>query len=115
MFLNALRRRAVPPSARWFHTQDTGKVFSDPRRPEVFYHLVQPPTPVSPTSKVYALSFLSRPLPNAESATILGWVPSPSELKGKSPEETIENLEWRDFRENGVSRACPRRFPAHSL
>jgi hypothetical protein len=44
--------------------------FSDPNRPDLFYHLL----PTSPPT--FALSFLPTPPPRPRSATILGWLPA---------------------------------------
>ncbi|KAH9077617.1 hypothetical protein EDB83DRAFT_2344878 [Lactarius deliciosus] len=50
--------------------------FEDPSRKGLFYHLVPPPTPLSDTRPVFALSFLANPPPSSESSTVLGWLPA---------------------------------------
>jgi hypothetical protein len=93
----ALRRLG----ARLSHNQATGTVVADPRRPYLFYHLVQPPTPLAPASDLFALSFLSQPPPNAEASAIIGWIPAPNGASSLSPEQLAQRLSWREFRENG--------------
>lgn len=79
------------------------RIFQDTHRPEVFYHLVDAPTPVSATDEAYAISLLDSlqtPQGNggtnaigsegANSATVVGWVPSNAEGKPL----------WSVFREN---------------
>ncbi|KAJ3482018.1 hypothetical protein NLI96_g7278 [Meripilus lineatus] len=50
--------------------------FSDPERPGLYYHLFEPPTSVSSTSPVFAISFLPGAPLVAESKTVLGWLPA---------------------------------------
>lgn len=64
-FLRALR------FARRFGTNS----FPDSARPDLFYHLLQPPTPHSTSHPSYALSFLPT-YPTAVSDTIIGWLPA---------------------------------------
>ena len=87
--------------ARFSHNQATGTVVADPRRPSLFYHLVEPPTPLAPASDVFALSFLSQPPPNAEASAVIGWIPAPFGAGSLSPEQLLQRLSWREFRENG--------------
>ncbi|KAJ8521505.1 hypothetical protein ONZ45_g1822 [Pleurotus djamor] len=54
-------------------------VLSYPSRPGVFFHLFDSPNSISSSQAVYAISFLSNPLPLPESETVLGWVPVGSE------------------------------------
>ncbi|KXN85892.1 hypothetical protein AN958_10734 [Leucoagaricus sp. SymC.cos] len=66
-------------SQRGFSSSDTpnpAQSFSDPSRPDLFYHVVQAPTPMSETLPAYALSFSSEKPPSSSSATILGWLPT---------------------------------------
>ncbi|KAF6748049.1 hypothetical protein DFP72DRAFT_1015767 [Ephemerocybe angulata] len=86
--------------SRYSHDQAADTIFADSRRPELFYHLVQPPTPLSPDLSVFAISFLNQPLHNAESSAVLGWVPVPHEAGSVTPEEIAQRVVWRDFREN---------------
>ncbi|KAI9463952.1 hypothetical protein BJY52DRAFT_876856 [Lactarius psammicola] len=50
--------------------------FEDPSRKGLFYHLVPPPTPLSNTRPVFAVSLLADPPPFSESSTVLGWLPA---------------------------------------
>ena len=70
---------------------------SDPSRPDLFYHLVPPPTPISPSVPAFALSFLPDMPASAASAAVLGWLPAASE---EGPEQEAG---LNDFRENGMS------------
>jgi hypothetical protein len=109
MNLNSLRQygaASLRSLVRSTHSQAANTVVQCARRPELFYHLIQPPTPLSPVSSVLAVSFLSQPLHNAESSAILGWVPAPSNSRSKSPEELTQLVSWRDFRENGKRLSC---------
>lgn len=71
--------------------------FPDPSRPDFFYHLVDPPTPVSHEKPAFALSFLSSPPVSSNSSTIVGWLPASS--TGASGETSLA-----DFKENRTSR-----------
>ncbi|KAJ7507215.1 hypothetical protein B0H11DRAFT_1705976 [Mycena galericulata] len=57
--------RPVPPSTS----------FSDPTRPDLHYHLVDPPTPLSSRLPAFALSFLPN-RPSNGSSTVIGWLPA---------------------------------------
>jgi hypothetical protein len=54
----------------------TDIVFPDPNRPDLFYHVVNPPTPLSKSLPAYALSFLNHTPPRVDSSTVLGWLPA---------------------------------------
>jgi len=79
-------------------------VFPDPHRPDLFYHLVPPPTPLSRTHPAYALSFLGEEvalhsgLGDGESPAVIGWLPAAQEGGG---ETTLS-----DFVHNGMSYTC---------
>ncbi|KAJ7075110.1 hypothetical protein B0H15DRAFT_867888 [Mycena belliarum] len=70
--------------------------FADPSRPDLHYHLVDPPTPLSSSVPAFALSFLSN-LPSATSTTVLGWLPAQTagndEVAGLN--DFIENPNFR--------------------
>ena len=76
--------------------------FPDPSRPDLFYHLVDPPTPASSSSPAFALSFLSSPPPTPDSSTIIGWLPAQSSGGPSQGQEAGLN----DFRENRKSLSC---------
>ncbi|ETW77269.1 hypothetical protein HETIRDRAFT_241563, partial [Heterobasidion irregulare TC 32-1] len=71
--------------------------FVDPNRPDLFYHLVAPPTPLSSSRPVFAVSLLEAPPPSSTSSTILGWLPA--EAEGES-----EGAGLNDFKENSQFR-----------
>lgn len=56
--------------------QMTDIVFPDPNRRDLFYHVVNPPTPLSKSLPAFALSFLRHTPPRVDSSTILGWLPA---------------------------------------
>lgn len=61
-------------------------------RPDIFFHLLDVPSPISSTKSWYALSLLSSPPRSPASSTILGWLPptSTSDFPGN----------WHGFKEN---------------
>lgn len=63
-------------SRRPYSSQMTDIVFPDPNRPDLYYHVVNPPTPLSRFLPAFALSFLSHSPPHVNSSTILGWLPA---------------------------------------
>lgn len=70
--------------------------FVDHTRPDLFYHLSEPPTPLSPDAPVYALSFLPSASPVSNSATIIGWLPASTES------QTEQDAGLNDFKENST-------------
>jgi hypothetical protein len=77
----------------------TNTTFEDPSRKGLFYHLVPPPTPLSATRPVFAVSLLADAPPSPESSTALGWLPA--ETPGDDG-----NAGLNDFVENRALR-CP--------
>ncbi|KAI9438187.1 hypothetical protein H4582DRAFT_1953449 [Lactarius indigo] len=64
-------------STRSFKDQSSQTTtFEDPSRKGLFYHLVPPPTPLSNTRPVFAVSLLADPPPSSESSIVLGWLPA---------------------------------------
>ena len=63
-------------SRRPYSSQMTDIVFPDPNRPDLFYHVVNPPTPLSKSLPAFAVSFLHHSPPRVDSSTILGWLPA---------------------------------------
>lgn len=59
--------------------------FSEPSRPDLFYHIVQAPTPISKTLPAYALSFSSEKPPSSLSTTIIGWLPAQEKAREGTP------------------------------
>ena len=72
------QQQLEPLSVRHFSsgTQAQITTFEDPSRKGLFYHLVLPPTPLSDTRPVFAVSLLADPPPFSESSTVLGWLPA---------------------------------------
>jgi hypothetical protein len=86
-------------SARLYSSKITGQhlgTSSDPDRPDVFYHLFRPPTPLSSRIEAYALSFLDRPPTKLDAAAVIGWLPAESET-GSDADAGLN-----DFKENGA-------------
>ena len=71
-FLLTFRSR----SRRLYSSQMTDIVFPDPNRPDLFYHVVNPPTPLSKSLPAFAISFLHHSPPRVDSSTVLGWLPA---------------------------------------
>jgi hypothetical protein len=72
--------------------------FQDPERPDLYYHLVGPPTPASASQPAFALSFLPTLPEPADSSAIIGWLPAALEQNsGQGQGEAGLN----DFVENG--------------
>jgi hypothetical protein len=70
------------------------QALSDPSRPDLFYHLVGPPSPLSSSRPVFAVSFLSAPPTTPESSTILGWLPATTDAHAQ------QHVGLSDFKEN---------------
>lgn len=66
--------------------------FSDPSRPDLYYHLVHLESTTS-TQPVFALSFLPTPPSSADSSTVIGWLPA-STLQGD------DEAGLNDFKQN---------------
>ena len=79
--------------------------FEDPSRKGLFFHLVPPPTPLSATRPVFAVSLLADPPTFSESSTVLGWLPA--ETPGDDREAGLN-----DFVQNRAcaESVCVRRF-----
>ena len=63
-------------SRRPYSSQVTDIVFPDPNRSDLFYHVVNPPTPLSKSLPAFAISFLHQSPPRVDSSTVLGWLPA---------------------------------------
>jgi hypothetical protein len=73
-------------------TIDQGSSFSDPTRPDLYYHLLHPPNPLSKNQPAFGLSFLPSAPQKAESPSIIGYLPAVAEEGGESG--------LNDFQEN---------------
>ena len=75
--------------------QEQQATFPDPERSDLWYHLYEPPTPASGTSRVFAVSLVSTPPPIPNSVSIVGWLPA-EHHSGQ------EEAGLNDFVENGA-------------
>ncbi|KAL1760779.1 hypothetical protein FB107DRAFT_202479 [Schizophyllum commune] len=74
-------------------TADPQRTFADPSRLDLFYHLLDPPTPLpDPNLPAYALSFLEKLPSTPHSAAVIGWLPAVAGAEGDAG--------LNDFREN---------------
>ncbi|KAI5891214.1 uncharacterized protein SCHCODRAFT_02668600 [Schizophyllum commune H4-8] len=74
-------------------TTDPQRTFADPSRPDLFYHLLDPPTPLpDPNLPAYALSFLEKLPSTPHSPSVIGWLPAVAGAEGDAG--------LNDFREN---------------
>jgi len=82
----------VPPEA---NSESNSRVFADPERPDLFYHLFEAPSAISATNHVFGLSFLEtlKSTEDARCARIIGYLPA------SEGERAIE-AGLNDFREN---------------
>ena len=78
------------------YTSDESAPMTDPSRPDLFYHVLSPPTPISRSLPAFGLSFISKPPPSVDSSAIIGWLPAVS--KGEEQEAGLN-----DFKENRES------------
>jgi len=69
---------------------------TEPSRSDLFYHVISPPTPISPSLPAFGLSFLSTPPPSAVSCAVIGWLPAVAEGEG-------QEAGLNDFKENRES------------
>ena len=112
-------------SCSYSTSSPTSTSFPDPTRPDLFYHLIQPPNPLSSSVPAFALSFLATPPPFTDSSTIIGWLPASAPGKDTEAEAGLN-----DFRENRqcicvssdvvllltfIACACPQRNSATSF
>ncbi|EMD36987.1 hypothetical protein CERSUDRAFT_95256 [Gelatoporia subvermispora B] len=77
------------------------------RQPDLFYHLYHPPTPLSDTIPVFALSFLPNAPPSVQSSTVIGWLPAatPEESEEAGLNDFVENSAFRDLLHEAVQSA----------
>ncbi|KAF8718927.1 hypothetical protein AX14_011651 [Amanita brunnescens Koide BX004] len=92
------RQRSNKPSASPGPTS-----FRDPERPDLYYHLVGPPTPVSASQPAFALSFLPAQPKTTDARAIIGWLPAVLEQNG-SMSQGQEEAGLNDFVENAKFR-----------
>ena len=128
--------RLAPPLPRHFalsssaHAPSDGRIpasssttFEDPARKGLFYHLVPPPTPLSNTRPVFAVSLLADAPPSPRSSTVLGWLPAetPADDRDAGLNDFVENralppfvpstshfdLTWRSCAVLGIRSSFP--------
>ncbi|KAK7019836.1 hypothetical protein R3P38DRAFT_1224702 [Favolaschia claudopus] len=84
----------VPSRRRFNSTSPESSTFTDPNRPDLHYHLVNPPTPLSKDAPAFALSFVAE---SPSRSTVLGWLPAAT--TGEDHEaglnDFVENPEFR--------------------
>jgi hypothetical protein len=73
----------------------SSRVFADPERPDLFYHLLEPPSAVSAANYVFGLSFLNtlKSKSDVQSPRIIGYLPA-----SEGGHAVVAGL--NDFREN---------------
>lgn len=82
------------------NTGTNPRVLADPERPDLFYHLLEPPSAASTTNHVYGLSFLNtlELRGDVRSPQIIGYLPASADGHA-----IVAGL--NDFRENRKSAA----------
>jgi hypothetical protein len=88
--------RTKPNQRHRCYSSNKSAPITDPSRSDLFYHVLSPPTPLSPSLPVFGLSFISKPPPSADSSAIIGWLPAASEGEG-------QEAGLNDFKENRES------------
>ncbi|KAI4526513.1 hypothetical protein K523DRAFT_232833 [Schizophyllum commune Tattone D] len=74
-------------------TAEPQRTFADPSRPDLFYHFLDPPTPLpDPNLPAYALSFLEKLPSTPHAPSVIGWLPAVAGAEGDAG--------LNDFREN---------------
>ncbi|KZT04959.1 uncharacterized protein LAESUDRAFT_813833 [Laetiporus sulphureus 93-53] len=83
--------------SRTFFETEGNSIYPD--RPDLFYHLFEPPTPVSSTVPVFALSFLPTAPPSVQSATVIGWLPAsaPGDSDEAGLNDFVDNPRFREL------------------
>ena len=76
-------------------TSPSSTSFPDPDRPDLFYHLFHPPSAISRTLPVFALSFIPEYPTAVDSCAVVGWLPA------AAPSEA-EQAWLNDFKQNGA-------------
>ncbi|RPD61644.1 hypothetical protein L226DRAFT_461226 [Lentinus tigrinus ALCF2SS1-7] len=99
------RRRQSNQAPSTQGQQGAVQSFPDPDRPDLFYHLFAPPTSLSSTTPVFALSFLETPPPSILSSTVLGWLPASGAGDGAGLNDFVENERFRELMHEAVQSA----------
>ncbi|KAF8065206.1 hypothetical protein FPV67DRAFT_1419045 [Lyophyllum atratum] len=98
----SLRGQAVFPNCHSARYSSQYTRSGDPNHTGLFYHRIDPPTPISRDQPAFALSFLQSPPPHAGSSTIIGWLPatstgSSSEGREAGLNDFVENPKFRNI------------------
>ncbi|KAF9471101.1 hypothetical protein BDN70DRAFT_820464 [Pholiota conissans] len=94
--------RCLKSPSRSYMSQTTDIVFPDPHRPDLFYHLVHAPTPLSKTLPAFALSFLDRSPSSVDSPAVIGWLPAQT-YETDTPEPPREGRSQPEERSAGLN------------
>lgn len=105
--------RAYSSTSKNPHAAPTGatciSTTIDDERPDLFYHLYDPPNAVSSNIPVYALSFLKDPPSAPHSCAIIGWLPAraPGAPEGNADESAglndfVENDQFREVLHDAI-------------
>lgn len=98
----ARQRTLVVP--RLLHT------FSVPTRPDLYYHRIEPPTPISTSAPAFALSFLPTPPQSADAKSVIGWVPAlPQQGNEIGLDKFKENSKFRDILHRAIREGLKER------
>ncbi|KAJ7628456.1 hypothetical protein FB45DRAFT_918333 [Roridomyces roridus] len=108
--MQALRLVSLLPRSRHLHGAlprlrlSSSASFTDPTRPDLHYHLVDPPTPLSSSLPAYALSFLPT---LARTATVIGWLPAATATSDAEAglNDFVENPEFRPLLHTAIKQA----------
>ncbi|KAH9947809.1 hypothetical protein B0H21DRAFT_691362 [Amylocystis lapponica] len=81
--------------------------FPDPDRPDLFYHLFEPPTPLSSSVPVFALSFIAQRPSSANSSAVIGWLPAsaPGDADDAGLNDFVENETFRHVLHEAIRSA----------
>ncbi|KAK0205105.1 hypothetical protein DFS33DRAFT_733203 [Desarmillaria ectypa] len=78
---------------RRYNSNSPTQSFSDPTRPDLFYHLIYPNSASPP---IFAISFLPRAPPTPDSPTIIGWLPAQGAGEEAGLNDFTENHKFRE-------------------
>ncbi|KAI0767389.1 hypothetical protein C8Q74DRAFT_1203811 [Fomes fomentarius] len=78
---------------------------TDEDRPDLFYHLFDPPTPLSSEVPIFAISFLDSPPPSILSASVIGWLPALGPGEGAGLNDFVENERFREVLHEAIQSA----------
>ncbi|KAK0485029.1 hypothetical protein IW261DRAFT_1394538 [Armillaria novae-zelandiae] len=91
IFHCTIQRRHV--DHRRYNSNSPSQSFSDPTRPDLFYHLIYPNSGSEP---IFAVSFLPYAPLTPDSPTIIGWLPAQGTGEESGLNDFTENHKFRD-------------------